>query len=45
VTNLDLSSLTRAADVMRLLAHMVDALDARLTDLEAAVEHLEVYAL
>ncbi len=34
--------------LMNLLAHLhrtIDALDERLTDLEAAVEHLEVYAL
>jgi len=34
--------------LVNLLAHLhrtIDALEARLTDLEAAVEHLEVYAL
>ncbi len=38
-------------EVLALLVHLstkldaLDALDARLTDLEARVEHLEVYAL
>jgi len=35
-------------EVVTLLVHLstkLDALDQRLTDLEAAVEHLEVYAL
>lgn len=34
--------------LMNLLAHLhrtIDAPDERLTDLEAAIEHLEVYAL